>query len=220
MSYQVERRMEALKRYYQDPNRCDGCREVIEVPPDKKPSYVRRRSYCGKSCSNSDRLRGNAKERKMLTCQNCGEEFPRRRDKNGRCYDTKYCDDCYREVPESKKCEKCKREFPNTDEYFYSQYKGNGNLRGKCKDCLNKERAKDVQKTRDRKINQLVKEFGGKCIDCGFDRSIKALSFHHVQGKEEEISNMLARNASMEELRKEAEKCKLLCLNCHIIRHE
>jgi hypothetical protein len=62
----------------------------------------------------------------------------------------------------------------------------------------------------------LVREAGGSCILCGYDRYVGALQFHHVDASEKEFglsSRGLTR--SLERLRAEARKCVLLCGNCH-----
>jgi hypothetical protein len=62
----------------------------------------------------------------------------------------------------------------------------------------------------------LVDEAGGRCRLCGYSRSYAALVFHHVDpaGKSFGLgqrghSRPLARS------REEAQKCLLLCANCH-----
>ena len=59
-----------------------------------------------------------------------------------------------------------------------------------------------------------VKLLGGKCIVCGYDKYIGALSFHHLDPSKKEtiISD---KNITMGRAKKEVEKCVLVCLNCH-----
>jgi transposase len=62
----------------------------------------------------------------------------------------------------------------------------------------------------------LVKEAGGRCRLCGYNRCIGALQFHHVNPAEKAFAlsgNGMTR--SLERVRKEAKKCVLLCSNCH-----
>jgi len=63
----------------------------------------------------------------------------------------------------------------------------------------------------------LVKMLGGKCIQCGYNKSLSALSFHHVNPKEKLFD--LSHNGNLlhdwKEVVAEALKCQLLCLNCH-----
>ena len=51
---------------------------------------------------------------------------------------------------------------------------------------------------------------------CGYDRSIAALQFHHLDRatKQFTIGN-LGITRSLERMRAEARKCVLLCANCH-----
>jgi transposase-like protein len=62
----------------------------------------------------------------------------------------------------------------------------------------------------------LVREAGGCCQICGYDRCIAALEFHHVVPAEKSFE--LSRRGvarSLEKARAEARKCVLLCANCH-----
>jgi hypothetical protein len=70
---------------------------------------------------------------------------------------------------------------------------------------------------RRRKVKEiLVSEAGGMCRMCGYDRSVGALHFHHVDpaGKRFAISRD-GFTRSLDEAREEARKCVLLCANCH-----
>jgi len=62
---------------------------------------------------------------------------------------------------------------------------------------------------------ELVFIKGGKCENCGYDRCISALEFHHEGDKKEDNLNTIIKNASKEKVLKEVEKCILLCANCH-----
>jgi hypothetical protein len=57
------------------------------------------------------------------------------------------------------------------------------------------------------------------CLQCGF-RDYRALQFHHTEGdKEANIADMVRAGMSVEALRREIEKCIVLCANCHSIEH-
>lgn len=58
---------------------------------------------------------------------------------------------------------------------------------------------------------------GGKCQECGYNKNIAALEFHHINPDEKEFQLDMRHlsNTSIEKLRIEAAKCKLLCANCH-----
>lgn len=62
----------------------------------------------------------------------------------------------------------------------------------------------------------LVEEAGGACLLCGYSKCIRALNFHH-RDPEEKSFGLSSRGytRSIAALRKEAQKCDLLCSNCH-----
>ena len=61
-----------------------------------------------------------------------------------------------------------------------------------------------------------MEEAGGCCCLCGYDRNMRALHFHHVDPaqKRGEI-NAKGVAVALNKLRVEAQKCVLLCSNCH-----
>lgn len=71
---------------------------------------------------------------------------------------------------------------------------------------------------RRRKVKRiLVDEAGGGCFICGYNRSIAALQFHHVDPKSKRFNiSGKGYTISMRLLREEAPKCALLCANCHV----
>lgn len=68
---------------------------------------------------------------------------------------------------------------------------------------------------------QLVAEAGGKCVACGYDRNLAALSWHHEDpGKKEfQLDLRSLSNRSERDIRRELGKCVLLCANCHAEIH-
>jgi transposase len=63
---------------------------------------------------------------------------------------------------------------------------------------------------------ELVREAGGRCVICGYDRYVGALEFHHLD-PDSKAFGLSSRGVtrSLERLREEASKCVLLCGNCH-----
>jgi hypothetical protein len=62
----------------------------------------------------------------------------------------------------------------------------------------------------------LVEEAGGRCVLCGYSRFHAALQFHHVDPAAKSFA--LSREGvtrSLARARAEAQKCVLLCANCH-----
>ena len=91
----------------------------------------------------------------------------------------------------------------------------------KNKESLNtkvKEKAETIK--RKNKIF-LIDYKGGKCIICGYNKCQEALVFHHREPKEKafDISMLMRRGNCLELLIAEADKCDLLCANCHMEKH-
>jgi hypothetical protein len=86
-----------------------------------------------------------------------------------------------------------------------------------CNDCLAK-RAKVAR----HKLKQLCVDYlGGKCKQCGYNKCLAALDFHHRDPNEKdfEIGRAKGRAKSFEEMKSELDKCDLLCRNCHAEAH-
>ncbi len=84
--------------------------------------------------------------------------------------------------------------------------------RYRCKKC----RSMHVSKRRAAIKLKLVEEFGGCCQKCGYNKCVRALHFHHKNPKEKLFSiSGQGQTRSLDRTRREAEKCILLCSNCH-----
>lgn len=93
---------------------------------------------------------------------------------------------------------------------FYARPEG-GFRCGRCSSEAVSKRRQRIKKT-------LVEEAGGRCVLCGFDEHPAALQFHHIDPSNKEfhlaeggMTRGIARS------RAEAEKCVLLCSNCHAL---
>jgi hypothetical protein len=58
------------------------------------------------------------------------------------------------------------------------------------------------------------------CADCG-ERHPATLQFHHLnsENKTFTIGDAVTRGFSLDKIKKEIDKCIILCANCHFIRH-
>jgi hypothetical protein len=61
-----------------------------------------------------------------------------------------------------------------------------------------------------------IKEASG-CVDCGINNHI-ILDFDHLRDKKYNISRMIHDGFSWKAIKKEIEKCEIVCANCHRIR--
>jgi hypothetical protein len=91
--------------------------------------------------------------------------------------------------------------------------KFSGTSKCSCRRCTKAKYKADKKKF-------AVEYKGGKCEICGYDKSYKAMDFHHTNPTEKDrhISRMM--DWSRERIKKELDKCILLCANCHREEHE
>lgn len=66
---------------------------------------------------------------------------------------------------------------------------------------------------------RIVEHCGGKCVRCGYNKSIASLQFHHKDPSEKEF-NIRDMFWDWEKTKAEAAKCELVCANCHGEIHE
>jgi hypothetical protein len=77
-------------------------------------------------------------------------------------------------------------------------------------------RSHHVADKRRRMKRRLVDEAGGSCALCGYERSLAALQFHHVDPAAKGFGlSQEGVTRSLDAAREEARKCVLLCANCH-----
>jgi predicted transcriptional regulator len=79
--------------------------------------------------------------------------------------------------------------------------------------------SKAVINWRKRVKSKLVEYKGGCCEKCGYNKSEQALQFHHMNPNEKDF-NISGRSYSLERMKKEVDKCIMVCANCHIEIHE
>lgn len=80
-----------------------------------------------------------------------------------------------------------------------------------------KEYLKQAVAKRRRKIKMMVVEYkGGKCVICGYKKYVGAFDLHHIDGSTKEFGlSMQGLTRSWEKTKAEADKCVLVCANCH-----
>lgn len=91
--------------------------------------------------------------------------------------------------------------------------------KGRYHNCNHQSYIKQGERANARKT-KLVEMFGGKCKQCGYDKNTSALAFHHVDGKKDfSLNRRKLSNTKWSDIVKEADKCILLCHNCHMEEH-
>lgn len=107
----------------------------------------------------------------------------------------------------SKKCIKCGQEFFPKKQAKTRRY---------CYKCIPEENYNGSSVLR-KKIKIWALEYkDGKCQKCGYNKCPDALEFHHLNPDKKDFS-LSDRNLSLdwENIKKELDKCILICANCH-----
>lgn len=110
-----------------------------------------------------------------------------------------------------KKCDNVK------DEENFTLLK-NGQRHTYCKKCLREVNKKYSinRKPRGAKKYIIEQKDGKACTDCKETFRYWQLDFDHLKNKTKSINNL--QNNKMEAIKKEIDKCELVCANCHRIR--
>jgi hypothetical protein len=135
-----------------------------------------------------------------------------------------YCDKCWDKTIQTrienkktdkninKKCKDCGVIKDNNN--FSSDSKSHRFIR--CKSCEAKNKANRVKLLKEKCIEYK----GGCCEICHYNKCISSLDFHHLDPTKKEFSISTKKcNAFGEEIKKELDKCILLCSNCHREEH-
>ena len=109
------------------------------------------------------------------------------------------------------KCIVCGKKLPGKRRKYCSD---------KCKNKRHQSYSAQNLRGRKKKID-LVNLFGGKCSECGYDKNLAALTFHHLDPKEKSFKMDMRSlsNRKWSTIKREADKCILLCANCHAELH-
>lgn len=89
-----------------------------------------------------------------------------------------------------------------------------------CKNGYHQTYSLQQERGTKRKI-ELINRRGGCCEECGYNKNLAALTFHHIDPTLKTFSMDLRSlsNRTMYIIEKEFENCMILCANCHIELH-
>lgn len=148
---------------------------------------------------------------KTRICPKCGGEFKKWIKKDGEwrnCSGRKFCFTCSPYGSRNTKTDPTRpskphtrnmpfKDWPKADKHTYlTQYYKRGQERKQ----------------------KLVEQKGGGCKQCGYNKCLRCLTFHHREPELKQFSLTIREVGGMswESVLVEAEKCDLLCLNCHM----
>lgn len=131
-----------------------------------------------------------------------------------------------------KTCTICK--FPKKEDDFNKNKSRKDGLNNICRRCSNRrsrkyysnniikhreevnKRKKSNRENNQIKLLELLK--GKECTDCGTE-DYKVFEFDHIEdNKFANISNLLSTGYRWEIIKKEIDKCEIVCANCHRLR--
>ena len=159
----------------------------------------------------------------MPVCKKCEVTFPNRLRLKGKIRilkSRKFCPKCSpfgdnnrQDISQTlKTCTRCQKSKPFKE--FYRRTDRRRGYYGMCRVCwaqYDRQRLQQLKK-------QCVEYKGGACAKCGYGRCLNALEFHHRDPEKKDFKIGGSRQ-SFELLKKELDKCDLLCANCHREEH-
>ncbi len=157
----------------------------------------------------------------MPECKKCNIKFPNIVKINGKLRNLqrrKYCIICSpfglhntaqldKKEKITKVCSLCKEE-KNKSKFYKKGKNGYGHY---CKICA----AKVDKKARAAKKQKIKNYAGAKCILCDYNKYLGALEFHHKDPTKKDFQISRMGNKKWEIIKKEIDKCILVCANCH-----
>ena len=110
---------------------------------------------------------------------------------------------------DSRCCVKC-NEYKSLSEFYQRRGKEGGSVY--CKKCTG-----DQTLERQRLLKEQAVDYkGGKCCKCGYCKYQGALEFHHLDPTQKDFSlSQVKGNKFNDIIKKELDKCILVCANCH-----
>jgi hypothetical protein len=109
-------------------------------------------------------------------------------------------------------CSQCNVEL--NEKTGYIKYKNV--FQSRCRSCFN---TYCIERWRQIKENA-VEYKGGCCVYCGYNKNNSALEFHHLDPTQKDGNWTEMRKKSWDKIKKELDKCILLCSNCHREEHD
>lgn len=226
-------RKKAILGYYKNPKYCKQCRKIIRIKRTNKVTIVKRRKFCNRKCSG--KFRKLSKKNKILKLFYNGKKYSEI-SKILTCSKGTISYYCSKLIPKDKRYtnEKIKKyqkyydTYGNTlrtAEYFsvsvsslkkYLKLKKKIFTRGEMK----KRRIKQVGNWRRRIKIRAIESKGGKCQNCSYNKCVYSLDFHHINPNKKEFAIGSSKVNNWGRIKKELDKCILVCRNCHGQIHE
>jgi len=112
-------------------------------------------------------------------------------------------------------CKECDRDYNKTNQHRRRKYCQK--WRNRNKKSTQKYNQKEIEKKKVVKL-KAIEYKGGGCVKCGYKKCEAALEFHHLDPKEKEFL-ISSKHCNWDIIKKELDKCILVCSNCHRETH-
>lgn len=199
--------------YLSTPKLCKSCGRPLTYHEAVKLRKV----YCSRSCAASV----NNKGRKRSLASRIKTAISVRI-ANGQQFTDELVQQAWKGVMADGVCEHCKIDYiKSTPKQRFCSKKCADSHRKLPLPVKKENLSNSVVEFRRRLKERAVQYKGGKCQMCGYDRCMRALEFHHRDPSQKDFSigaNGTPRKWSV--LKKELDKCTLLCANCHREEHD
>lgn len=119
--------------------------------------------------------------------------------------------------PVNKKCDHCTKAFEVEYNKRHAKFCSH-----ECSTLYRKltpDGIHPVVSYRQRNKDKAIEYKGGKCLVCGYKKSKRALSFHHLDPNTK-VEGIIGTSKAWEKIKLELDKCALLCSNCHAEVHD
>jgi hypothetical protein len=113
------------------------------------------------------------------------------------------------EYGDTRLCPRC-RKYVDTKKFY--QKRGKKNSSTYCKTCTSEQTTERMRNLK----SKMIEYKGGCCVRCGYKKYQGALDFHHLDPNEKDFNLSHLRRYSFDDrVKKELDKCILVCANCH-----
>jgi hypothetical protein len=130
--------------------------------------------------------------------------------------DKRHPQDRLKDLDACRTCSTCQQRKPLDSENFVASSTEKTKFRWECKKCASQRTGKQQK---NHKLKWIAYK-GSKCEVCGYNRSVRALHFHHRNPTEKDFTLGKYRCRAWETVKAELDKCALLCANCHAEAHD
>ena len=171
--------------------------------------YKRNCPSCGKELSYKQKCQVTYANKHNSKCGTCAST---RVGLNTKCHECKKM--FYRRPSDMRKLNFCTQKC--SAQYYTGKFQGENSPLWSGGPVESQKR--EIQKQREKRVELKTKgvEFlGGKCKNCGYDKCIASLDFHHINPLEKDKNFLRKCDMTWDIMKEKIKNCILLCANCH-----